>query len=54
MKAVFWVLAAGALASAALAASVGQAEDRGNTPEKGGAEKGAHGAAAPEAGKAVR
>lgn len=27
MKAVFWMLAAGALASAALAVSVGQAED---------------------------
>ena len=30
MKAVFWMLAAGALASAALAASVGQAEDKGS------------------------
>ncbi len=43
MKAVFWILAAGALASATLAASVGQAEDRGNRPDKGGSEKSVQG-----------
>lgn len=49
MKAVFWMLAAGALASAALAASVGQAED------KGSLRKGAENAGFPALGqKAVR
>jgi len=37
MKAVFWMLAAGALASAALAASVGQAEDNAVEHERGAA-----------------
>ncbi len=36
MKAVFWMLAAGALASAALAASVGQAEDKGSIRKSAG------------------
>ena len=34
MKKVFWVLALGALASAAMAASLGRAEDRPGSPAK--------------------
>lgn len=53
MKAVFWMLAAGALASAALAASVGQAED--NALEgTAGQELGADASVPASGAKAVR
>lgn len=51
MKAVFWMLAAGALASAALAVSVGQAED--HSVAEAGKATGDHPASATD-GKALR